>query len=458
MRPSLILCSSRSLVHAGVVAAAMTVGAVSLCTTPLYAQSAGRTPADEPTVQTGDEATAEPDARLSPEEIERRLELLAAEVEQLRSGEASGRVPLTQQQRQVLGLGPSAASVYAQESGVSFAGYGEMVFQRLGTADERGRRLGADASIDLLRAIIYTGYRFNDRFLFNSEIEFEHGGEEVAVEFAYLEYRINQNLSLRGGMLLVPLGLVNELHEPNVFIGALRPETERRIIPSTWHENGAGLVGSAGPVTFRVYAINGLDAAGFTAAGIRGGRQGGAKAKVNDWAFAGRADVSPMPGVFAGVGLYQGNSGQGQFEGTRVGSTIVEVHGQAQIRGVDVRGLFARSNIDGAAALNAALGHVGPAGIGDTMVGGYGQVAYNLLSQGNSRLSLAPFYRFEKLNTQHAVPAGYSTDPALDIQVHVLGVEFKPISNIVLKADYQFTSNKAGSGRDQMHVALGYAF
>lgn len=403
-------------------------------------------------------AQAKPDEQLSPEELKRRLDLLAAEIEQLRSGETEPADALTAEQRQMLGLGPSAASVYERTRGVSLAGYGEMLFQRLGDADERGRRLGAESSIDFLRAILYTGYRFNDKFLFNAEIEFEHGGEEIALEFAYVEYQVTPNLAVRGGMVLVPLGLVNEFHEPNVFIGARRPETERRLIPSTWHENGVGLVGTAGPVTYRAYAVNGLDAAGFAASGIRGGRQGGAEARVNDWAFAGRADVTPVPGVFAGVGLYHGNSGQGQFEDADAGTRIVEVHGQAQIRGFDVRGLFAHARVDDAAALNVALGHVGTASIGEAMVGGYGQIAYNLLSQRSDRLTLSPYYRFEQLNTQHEVPLGYAANPALDLRLHIVGVELKPIGNLVVKADYQFTSNKARTGRDQVSIALGYAF
>lgn len=419
----------------------------------LLAQTAGQPDNGEP-----QKPVQNTEPQLSPEELKRRLDLLAAEVERLRSGETKAGEKLTQDQRQALGLGPSAASVYERTTGVSFAGYGEILFERRASANESGTHLGKDARIDLLRAILYTGYRFNDRFLFNSEIEFEHGGEEVSVEFAYLDFRINKHLSVRGGNLLVPLGLVNEYHEPNVFIGTRRPETERRIIPSTWHENGAGVVGSAGPVTFRAYLVNGLNAQGFTAGGLRDGRQGGAEAIANDWAFAGRADVAPVPGIFAGIGLYQGNSGQGQFERTKVGTTIVEIHGQAQIRGFDIRGLFARASLDGAGELNAALGVVGSAAVGDTMAGGYGQVAYNVLSQRATRMSLAPFYRFERLNTQQAVPAGFSPDPSRDQTMHVLGVELKPIGNIVVKADYQITSNKARTGRDQFSVALGYAF
>ena len=434
------------------------IGGLSTGVTSAFSQSAPPAPGGDPAAGQDQPAPAPQDAQISPEELKRQLDLLAAEVEQLRSGERTTGEALTPEQRQHLGLGPSAAAVYERTSGVSFAGYGEMVFQRLAPTDQRGTPRGADASIDLLRAVLYMGYRFNDRFLFNSEIEFEHGGDEVSVEFAYLEYRVNRHLSLRGGNLLVPLGLVNEVHEPNVRIGTRRPETEQRLIPSTWHENGAGVVGTAGVLTFRAYAVNGLNAAGFSAAGIRGGRQRGAEAMVNDWAFAGRADVTPMPGVIGGMGLYRGNSGQRQFDHTTAGTTIVEGHAQVQIRGLDIRGLLARASVNQAAELNAALGLTGSQSMGEAMVGGYGQIAYNLLSQRSTPLSIAPFYRFETLNTQHAVPAGFLADPARQLRFNVVGIELKPIANIVVKADYQFTSNKARSGRDQFNVALGYAF
>jgi hypothetical protein len=382
------------------------------------------------------------------EELARRVELLAEELERLRSGEAE-EVELTDDERRAMGLAPSAAAVYRKRAGVSFAGYGEMLYENVESATPR---------IDFLRAILYTGYRFNDRFVFNSEIEFEHGGEEVAIEFAYLDYRVNDALSVRGGHVLMPLGLVNELHEPNVFIGSQRPETERRLIPSTWHENGFGVLGARGPVSYRAYLVNGLDASGFGAAGLRGGRQGGAQALAADWALAARLDVTPMPGAFAGVGLYRGNSGQDAVGAVDAGTTIVEVHGQAQVRGVDVRALFARATVDDAAGLNQALGFTGMQSIGSTLNGGYLQFGYNVLSQHVIDISLLPYYRFEKLNTQAEVPAGFLVDPARDETFHTLGVELKPIPNIAVKVDYSWISNAADTGRDRVGVNLGYAF
>jgi hypothetical protein len=409
------------------------------------------------------EASSDPTAGAadqSVDELRRRLDILAAEVEKLRSGEPD-TMELSEDRRRALGLAPSAAATYRRKNeGVSLAGYGEMLLENFASADESGGGNAPVSRLDFLRAIVYAGYRFNDKFLFNSELEFEHGGEEVGIEFAYLDYLLTPNLSVRGGMLLVPVGLVNEFHEPTVFIGTHRPETERRILPSTWHENGAGLLGTFGRINFRAYVVNGLDASGFTSAGVRGGRQGGAEARATNVAFAGRLDVTPVPGVFAGASLYQGGSGQNEIvsAGQRldIGTTMGDVHGQAQIRGFDLRALYARASIDDAGELSRALGLAAP--IAEQMQGGYVQAGYNLLSQTPSTMSLTPFVRIEQVDTQDRVPAGFARDLARDATFKTLGLELKPIRNIALKADYQWISNAANTGRNQFSVNLGYAF
>jgi hypothetical protein len=374
---------------------------LALTPTVALAQPSDRPAAD---AETGSQATTSPDPA-QVEELRRRVDVLAAEVEKLRSGEPA-TVEVTEEQRRSLGLSPSAAATYRRATeGVSFAGYGEMLLERF--ADEtQSASDRSETRLDFLRAILYTGYRFNDRFLFNSEIEVEHGGE-IGLEFAYIDYMVRRNLTLRGGMMLIPLGLVNEFHEPTVFIGARRPETERRILPSTWHENGVGLLGSAGLVSFRAYVVNGFNAMNFSSGGVRDGRQGGAEAEANDFAFAGRVDITPFSGVFAGVGLYNGGAGQNDvvLNGERldVGTTIWEVHGQGQVRGFDVRALFARASIDHARELTLARRTLEPrsAPVADTMQGGYLQVAYNVLSQFNTPVALNPYIRYEQVDTQH---------------------------------------------------------
>ena len=395
------------------------------------------------------------------EELRRRIEILAAELEQLRSGESPQR-ELTDGRRQSLGLAPSAAATYRRASeGVSFAGYGEMLLENFDSENESGTGRAPTTRLDFLRHILYAGYRFNDKFLFNSEIEVEHANE-ISVEFAYVDYLASDNLTLRGGMILLPLGLVNEFHEPTVFIGARRPETERRILPTTWRENGAGVLGSAGIVNFRAYVTNGLRGAGFSSAGLRGGRQKGGKALAANLAFSGRLDITPVPGITAGLGLYNGGSGQEQvaLDGTRLdmGTTVVEVHGLAQLRGFDLRALFAHASVDQAGRASRALGLPTGAPIADTMQGGYLQAGYDVLSQFSTPLALTPYVRYEQVDTQHRVPGGFVRDLSRDGVLKTLGVELKPIPNVALKTDYQWIANEAGTGRDKFNVNLGYAF
>ena len=397
----------------------------------------------------GAEAAEQPDVA----ELERRIDVLGEEIERLRSGEESQRVSVEEARR--LGLAPSAAATYGVDRGVSLAGYGEMLLENY--ANQGSTRF------DYLRAILYTGYRFNDKFLFNSEIEVEHG-KEIYVEFAYIDYQATEHFGLRGGMLLAPMGLVNEFHEPTVFMGAERPVTENKVIPSTWRENGGGIYGAFERVSFRAYVMNGFNGAKFSSGGVRGGRQKGAKAKATSMAFTGRFDVTPTPGVFFGASLYTGDSGQGEIsvENTEygVGTTIFDLHAQAQVRGLDVRALFARANLGDALQLNEALGTSGSSGIASRMQGAYVQFGYNVLSQvaAAGEVALTPYLRFEQVDTQDQMPVGFTRSLTTDNSYVTAGVELKPNPGVVLKVDHMWVTNDAGKGVNQFNINLGYAF
>lgn len=429
-------------------------------TPPLLAQSVDSRGA--PAGQGTDEAIQEETQRaVDPdlEELQRQIDILAAEIEQLRSGEQPAP-ELSEARRRDLGLAPSAATAY-RTRGLSFAGYGEMLFENPADENQAGTPIDGGSQLDFLRVILYAGYRFNDRFIFNSEIEIEHANE-ASVEFAYLDYLVSDAVTIRGGLVLIPLGLVNEFHEPNVFLGARRPETERVIIPTTWRENGVGVLGSAGRFSYRAYLVNGMDASGFSAGGLRGGRQKGSKAKAADLAFAGRLDFSPIPGAVVGAGLYTGGSDHGDLtvgaEPLDVSTTIAEVHGQLQLRGFDVRGLFARAELGDVPGLNVALGLTGTRAVAQVLQGGYLQVGYDVLSQQPSRIELTPYYRFEAVDTHADVPLGLARDPVRNVTIHTLGLELQPIDNVVVKADYQWLANGGDAGRNQFNIAMGYAF
>jgi len=395
-------------------------------------------------------------------EIERRLELLAVEVENLKVGEA---VVTATRDGAVSGLGPAASKVYNTEGGVSIGGYGEALLEVFDDERDDGSPSGATDRFDLLRGVLYFGYKFDDRFVFNSEIEFEHASTSksgsASVEFAYVDYLYRPGFNLRAGLVLLPMGWINELHEPTVFLGAGRPLTERLIIPTTWRENGVGAYGDLGSFSYRSYVVNGLDAAGFSAKGLRGGRQKGSKAKAEDFAWVGRFDFEGVPGLIAGVSAYLGDSGQDLVDDSGaaigVGTTIIDLHADYQIHGLELRGLYARAELDEVAALNQALGYEGNASVGETMEGMYLQAGYDVLA-GRGQSSLTPYLRWERVNTQEQVPESWSSDPANDQRILTLGLAYQPIEELIIKVDYQNVDNRAETGVDQFNVSLGYIF
>ena len=458
------LTDKRQLCADVVLAFTLMVALILAATSASAQESTADVSSEEESVEASNEpATEEVAVEEQPDtaELQRRLEVLAAEVERMRSAEEAQ--PVDPEQARRLGLAPSAAAAYGLDRGVSVAGYGEMLIENYSDRDQGGNATGKTTKSDFLRAVIYTGYRFNDKFLFNSEIEVEHG-KEIYVEFAYLDYQATENFGVRGGMLLAPMGLVNEFHEPTVFMGAERPVTENKIIPSTWRENGAGIYATSDWVSFRAYVMNGFNGSKFSSGGVRGGRQKGAKAQSTSMAFTGRLDITPTPGVFFGASVYSGDSGQGAVvvDDTEYGipTTIWDLHGQVQVRGFDLRGLFARAQIGDSAQLNAKLGKSGTSGIAEHMQGSYIQVGYDFLSQLTSAggVSLTPYLRYEVVDTQAQMPDGFARSLSTDNTYVTAGIELKPIPNIAVKVDHAWVSNDADTGINQFNVNMGYAF
>lgn len=405
------------------------------------------------TTATTGEAPVEDD-RLT--EIERRLEVLAGEIERLRIGEAAASATESD-----YGLGPAASKVYRTQRGLSLGGYGEIFYQKFDDERDNGTASGRSDQFDLLRAIVYVGYKFNDKWVLNTEIEYEHGGEAVSLEFSYLDYLWRPEANLRAGLVLVPMGFINELHEPTVFLGAKRPDIERQIIPSTWRENGVGLFGDAGPFTYRTYVVNGFRGAGFTAAGLRGGRQNGGEAIAEDLAFVGRLDFTGVPGLLIGGSAYIGDSGQDLLVGgadVGLGTTLYEGHLEWRWRGLELRALGVQAEVDDVADLNRALNLTGSQSVGERLTGQYVQLGYDLLAGRGGEKAFIPYARWESFNTQDEVPAGFAANPANDVESLTLGFAYKPIEQIILKVDHQDYKNQAGTGVDQFNVLLGYVF
>lgn len=398
------------------------------------------------------------------ERLESQLEAVTRELEELRLG----RDLVVEADTGVFGFGPAASKVYKVQQGVSIGGYGEVLYENFSGEREDGTASGQTDVFDALRAVVYLGYKFSDKFLFNSETEFEHGttdrGGSVSVEFAYVDYRVRPEVGLRAGLLLPPMGFINELHEPPTFLGTERPETERQIIPSTWRETGVGVFGGVGDVNYRAYLITGLRADGFAAGGLRDGRQQGSESIAENLGVVGRLDYGAALGVTVGASAYIGNSGQGAELPSQPGQTlsartfIGEAHGEYKARGFDVRALVALATVDDAALVNEVRGASGSASVGERLVGGYVQAGYDVLRGRSTEQQLVPYVRYEQLSTQDEVPDGFVRDPATDRRIVSLGLSWKPLPNIAVKGDYQIHRNDADTGVDQVNVNIGYLF
>lgn len=394
------------------------------------------------------------------EELQRRLELLAEELQELQHGPVLAPKPAPR----ALGLAPAAGKVYRVAPGVSLGGYGELLYQNFASRREDGGAAGKVDTADALRYVLYTGYKFNDTFVFNSELELEHAhtekGGELELEFAYVDGLFLPSVNLRAGMVLVPLGLVNEIHEPTTFLPAQRSTTESLIIPTTWRELGVGLYGDLGPLSYRSYLLTGLDARKFSAQGLRSGRQAGAKAKAETMAWVGRVDWTATPGFLAGIGAYLGNSGQdlvtSRGESLDVWTKLIETHALWQKGSFSIRALWAQARLDNVVALNQALGLVGSASVGRLMEGKYLEVQYDLLP--SEKALFAPFLRWESVNTQKRVPRGYSASPANDQEILTLGLAYQPLPNLIFKLDWGNHQNNARTGVNRWNLAMGYVF
>lgn len=403
----------------------------------------------------------------SNEELARRIEILARELEARKLGDSSDPAPPAGPTGK-WGLGPAASKVYGKSSGLSIGGYGESLYQNFDANREDGAASGKTNEWDYLRAVVYLGWKFDRTFVLNTEIEYEHAstgkGGEVSVEFATLDALLRSEVNLRAGLVLVPVGFVNEMHEPTTYLGARRPDTETRVLPSTWRANGIGAFGEAGPFAYKLYLTESLNASSFTAAnGIRGGRQSGTRASADNLAFTGRLDLVSVPGLLAGASFFTGESGKdlsvaGQTFGAR--TTVWDLHADWRLGGLWLRGVLARVTIDDVALLNRSLGLTGNKSIGETQEGYYLSAGYELLSRlvPGTSMALTPFVRFERTDTQKEVPAGWTRDGANDREAWTVGLDFKPIPHLALKVDWQDYTDAANTGVPQWNVALAYLF
>lgn len=352
---------------------------------------------------------------------------------------------------------------------LSIGGYGEVNFYKPFIENTI-----SNSTLDVQRFVLMLGYKFSDRAQIIAEIEYEHV-KEVYMEQAFFQYRINDYINLRGGLMLIPMGLVNEFHEPTTFNGVIRPHLDKYIVPTTWREIGAGVTGRIQSVSlkYQVYITNGFNGYDGSAKfngknGLRGGRQKGAKSFMSSPTYSTKLDYYGIPRLKLGAAAYIGNSQSTAYNGidendqnmiaaadsTVVGINMIGLNAIYTIKGFQLRGQYVHTSISNSIEYNASTG----SDLANTMDGYYAEVSYNVFHNTNIKTSLIPFVRYEKYYTHKKVDSEITQNLAYNRTDITFGLGYKITPGLGVKADYQIYQNEDPNSTDSGQLNMGLAF
>lgn len=376
-------------------------------------------------------AVGQPTAEL--QELKQTVQLLLQRIEQL---ENQQQEMVVAQETIVERVENSAASQLAQwAEKTTVGGYGELHWNNTNKKKE----------VDLHRFVLFFGHQFTDDLRFFSELEVEHSiaGDgkdgEVELEQAYIEYDINDQHRVLGGQFLIPVGIINETHEPDTFYGVERNNVEKRIIPATWWEAGVMFSGElGGGFGYDLAVHSGLKT---DDANIRSGRQKVSKADAFDGAVTGRIKYTGIAGLeLAATVQHQGDITQSDGALDEAEGLLFETHLVYENGPFGLRALYAQWDIDGDEA--KALGR-------DEQDGWYIEPSYKI------NRSWGLFARHSVWDTE-AGGNGDTEFTQLD-----LGVNYWPHENVVIKIDWMDQDAPSGStntDEDGFNVGIGYQF
>lgn len=386
--------------------------------------------------------------------IQQQQKQIDALTERLNASEK--KVQATEQQVQATDEKVEATTAYVEQmkggagvpSGVSDGAWARQT--RLGGYGELHYNMGNTDRIDFHRWVLFVSHDFSEKIRFFSEVELEHsffsrtsGDGEIELEQAFLEFDLSESTKAQAGLFLVPVGMLNETHEPATFYGVERNHVENRIIPTTWWEAGASVSHAfANGFSFDVAAHSGLSVAtsGSSAFNIRSGRKKVSNAPAKDGAVTTRVKYTGIPGLELALSAqYQQDLAQRTLP-EKIDATLLAAHADWRFGGFGLRALYARWDLDGAA----------PAAIGaDEQYGYYIEPSYRF----TTAIGDVGFFGRYSLYDTTAGQGTYSKDKFYD-----LGVNYWPHPSVVLKADIQFTDFASSANDDIVNLGLGYQF
>ena len=370
--------------------------------------------------------------------------------------------------------GPSSAQILGSEPSQSPSdpgnlGSGSLTGPVSGYMDfHYNNREDEDALLDFHRFVLLFSHSFSDRIRFVSELELEHAvvsnetDGELELEQAYVDFLITRSFNVRAGMLLAPVGIINERHEPPVFHGVERPFVDTVIVPTTWFDTGVGVHGEfRHGFRYRAYLMSPLDSTGFSAdQGIRDGRQKGAQSNARSMAATGRLEYVGHPGLVLGTSFWSGDTG---FQDLRFDTsvTMVEFDGRYRYGEFETRGEYAHGYLDGMGELNASRQRtvgVSP-NVARQIRGFYLESSY-FVSPLPAPRELALFVRYENFDTQYRMPTGFQPLKEFDRDALVFGLTYFPDPDIAVKLDYTVLRSQSDvvKAPDSLNIGLGWWF
>ncbi len=339
-------------------------------------------------------------------------------------------------------------------------------------------------NMDLHRIIMFMGYKFNSKLQFFTEIEFEHT-DELAVEQAFINYSFNSFFNFKAGVILIPMGYVNEFHEPTLFNGVERPFVDTYIIPSTWREMGAGFHGlvKKANIKYQLYAVNGFtsysNGATLTGStGLRPARQNGSKAMFGAPSITGKVSYFGLNGLRFGISGFFGNTESTLHDGLDRNEAIAISHADSSVVGINMVGFNAMynykgfqftavgsyTNISNTEEYNTLTG----SNVGAEIMGWYGEIAYrHKIKTGKEYPQLIPFVRYENYNTHQAVDRTVTTNLSYNKRILTSGIGLQLTPGTIFKIDYQILDHMAeltnGSkafvhDKNILNIGFGYWF
>ena len=329
---------------------------------------------------------------------------------------------------------------------------------------------GDNGELDVQRLVLLFGYKFNDKTQFVTEVELEHV-EEVFVEQAFVNYAVADNVSLRGGLMLVPMGIVNEYHEPTTFNGTERPSMDNVIVPATWREIGVGVTGRfpEASIGYQAYIFNGFKStvsddedgvSGFLKGsnGLRGGRQKAIKSTVDSPTFSSKVEYFGFPGLRLGLSGYFGKTQAADdiedIDGANIGISMVGFDARYGFKRFTARGQFIYAALSDTDDYNNLTGQ----DLGSALLGYYGEVGYNLLPVTNEQRLIA-FARYEYYDTHADTDGSLVTNKAYQRTDITTGLSYHIAPGVVVKGDYQFMDNASDiDSKNRLNFGLGVWF